>query len=38
MNRHETDIQAIFEVLKKLIHPEQRPRPRIGFRRKDEQD
>jgi hypothetical protein len=38
MNRHEEDIQAIFEALKELLNPPSEPRPRVGFRRKDEQD
>lgn len=36
MNKHEEDIQMIFEALKELLNPPQKPRPRIGFRRKDE--
>jgi hypothetical protein len=32
------DIQMIFAALKELLNPPQEPRPRIGFRRKDEQD
>lgn len=32
------DIQMIFTALKKLLTPPQEPRPRVGFRRKDEQD
>ena len=32
------DIQMIFGALKELLNPPQEPRPRIGFRRKDEQD
>ena len=35
---HDGDIQVIFDYLKQLINPPQEPRPRIGFRRKDEQD
>jgi hypothetical protein len=38
MNKHEEDIQMIFEALKKLLNPSAEPRPRIGFRRKDEQN
>ena len=39
MNEHEADIQAIFQVLKKLIEePEEKPRPRVGFRRAGEVD
>jgi hypothetical protein len=30
------DIQLIFEVLKQLLNPLQKPRPQIGFRRKNE--
>lgn len=32
------EIQAIFNVLKELLTEPQEPRPRIGFRRKDEED
>ena len=32
------DIQMIFAALKKLLNPPEEPRPRIGFRRKDEQE
>src|SRR5258708_39911729 len=32
------DIQMIFAALKELLNPPQELRPRIGFRRKDEQD
>ena len=35
---HDEDIQLIFGYLKQLLNPPQEPRPRIGFRRKDEQD
>jgi len=38
IDKHEQEIQLIFETLKELINPPQEPRPRIGFRRKDEQD
>ena len=39
MNEHEADIQAIFQVLKKLIEePAEKPRARVGFRRAGEQD
>lgn len=34
---HDQDIQLIFEYLKQLINPPQEPRPRIGYRRSDEQ-
>jgi hypothetical protein len=32
------DIQMIFTALKQLLNPPPEPRPRIGFRRKDETD
>ena len=32
------DIRMIFAALKELLNPPQEPRPRIGFRRRDEQD
>jgi hypothetical protein len=32
------DIQMIFSVLKELLNPPAEPRPRVGFRRKDEQN
>jgi phage regulator Rha-like protein len=35
---HDEDIQLIFSYLKQLLNPPDEPRPRIGFRRKDEQD
>jgi hypothetical protein len=38
MNKHDEDIQLIFGALKKLLDPPQEPRPRIGFRRNDEQN
>ena len=39
MDNHEADIQAIFEVLKKLVgEPVENPRPRVGFRRAGELD
>ena len=37
MNKHDEDIQLIFGALKKLLDPPVEPRPRIGFRRNDEQ-
>ena len=37
-NKHEENIQIIFEALKKLLNPPAEPRPRISFRRGDEQD
>jgi len=33
---HDQDIKLIFEYLKRLLNPPQEPRPRVGFRRKDE--
>ena len=39
MDEHEGDIQAIFQVLKKLVEaPAEKPRPRVGFRRAGEED
>lgn len=39
MDDHEADIQAIFQVLKKLVEaPPETPRPRIGFRRPGEEN
>jgi len=38
IDKHEEEIQVIFQTLKELINPPQEPWPRIGFRRKDEQD
>jgi hypothetical protein len=35
---HDKDIQLIFNYRKQLLNPPQEPRPRIGFRRKDEQN
>ena len=35
---HDEDIKIIFEYLKQLLNPPQEPRPRVGFRRKDEQE
>jgi ORF6N domain-containing protein len=35
---HGEDIQVIFQYLKRLLTPLKEPRPRIGFRRKDEKD
>jgi len=35
---HDENIQVIFNYLKELLTPPEAPRPRIGFRRKDEQD
>ena len=33
---HDEDIKMIFDALKQLLNPPQEPRPKIGFRRKDE--
>ncbi|GGB22951.1 ORF6N domain-containing protein [Puia dinghuensis] len=38
MNKHEEDIQMIFEAIKELFDPPVEPRPRIGFRRAGEED
>lgn len=38
LQKHDRDIRLIFEYLKQLLNPPQEPRPRVGFRRKDEQD
>jgi hypothetical protein len=38
VNGHDEDILLIFGYLKKLLNPPGEPRPRVGFRRKDEQD
>jgi hypothetical protein len=35
---HDDDIQLIFKYLRQLLNPPTEPRPRIGFRRNDEQD
>jgi hypothetical protein len=35
---HDENIQVIFAYLKKLLNPPVEPRPRIGFRRKNEQE
>jgi hypothetical protein len=32
------DVQMIFAALEELLNPPQTPRPRVGFRRKDEQN
>lgn len=37
LTAHDEDIQLIFKYLKQLLNPLQEPRPRIGFRRSDEQ-
>lgn len=36
--KNEKDIQLIFGALKELLNPPQEPRPRIGYRRSDEQE
>ena len=36
--QNSADIQMIFTALKQLLNPPAEPRPRIGFRRKDEKD
>jgi hypothetical protein len=38
VNGHDDDIQLIFKYLKQLLNPPEEPRPRVGFRRKDEQN
>jgi hypothetical protein len=38
LQKHDQDIKVIFECLKQLLNPPLEPRPRIGFRRKDEKD
>lgn len=35
---HDGDIKMIFDALKQLLNPPQEPRPKIGFRRKNEQE
>jgi hypothetical protein len=35
---HDDNIQLIFRYLKQLLNPPREPRPRVGFRRKDEQN
>jgi hypothetical protein len=35
---HDEDIRLIFKYLKQLLNPPEEPRPRVGFRRKDEQN
>jgi len=34
---HDEDIAIIFQYLKKLLNPPQPPRPRIGFKRNNEE-
>ena len=38
LKKHDEDIRRIFGYLKVLLDPPQEPRPRIGFRRKDEEN
>ncbi len=38
LGKHDEQIALVFEYLKKLLSPPQEPRPRIGFRRKEEED
>ena len=38
LQKHDQDIRLIFEYLRQLLNPPPEPRPRVGFRRKDEQD
>jgi len=38
LGSHDQQIAVIFAYLKKLLNPPPQPRPRIGFRRKDEKD
>jgi len=35
---HDEHIQVIFAHLKELLNPPEKPRPRVGFRRSDEED
>jgi hypothetical protein len=37
LTSHDEDIALIFQYLKKLLNPPQLPRPKIGFRRMDEE-
>ena len=37
INKQGEDVQMIFQALKQLLNPPQEPRPRIGFRMKEEQ-
>ena len=37
LTSHDEDIALIFQYLRKLLNPPQPPRPKIGFRRKDEE-
>jgi hypothetical protein len=36
LTMHDRDIAVIFHYLKKLLNPPSPPRPKVGFRRKDE--
>jgi hypothetical protein len=38
VDAHDHDIQLIFQCLKQLLNPPEEPRPRVGFRRKGEQN
>jgi hypothetical protein len=38
LSGHDEDIALIFEYLKKLLHPPQTPRQKIGFKRKNEEE
>lgn len=38
IKKHDEDIRLIFEYLKQLLNPPQEPRPRIGFRRPNEEE
>ena len=38
LKKHDENIQLIFEYLKRLLNPPQEPRPRIGFRRANENE
>ena len=37
-NQYDAQFEEVYTALEKLIDPPQEPRPRIGFRRNDEQD
>ena len=37
-NKYDAQFEEVYMALDKLINPPQEPRPRIGFRRKDEPD
>jgi hypothetical protein len=38
IKKHDEDIRLIFDYLKQLLNPPQEPRPRIGFRRPNEEE